>query len=154
MCNMEIYENNSNHLSAFIELNEIWISKYFKLEPADKELAKDPSIVFKNNGYLFSLVADNQVVGVCALFNEGNGVFELARMAVSEEHQGKGYGKALIGQCIKKAKELDAQKLYLVSNTILVPAINLYKKSGFIASNIGQHPVYSRANIVLEYKNT
>lgn len=151
--NMEIHENNPDHLNAFIELNESWITDHFELEDADKSLADDPAAIYKNNGYVFSIVEDNTVVGVCALFNEGNGVFEVARMAVSKHHQGKGYGKALINKCISKANELHAKKLYLVSNTVLDAAINLYRKSGFVTTATGQHPVYSRANIVLEYRD-
>jgi len=41
---------------------------------------------------MFSLVHEDKVVGVCALLNNGNGVFELARMAVSPSHQGQGFG--------------------------------------------------------------
>lgn len=151
---MEIHENNTNHLKEFIQLNEAWISKYFQIEQSDIELANNPSIIIDNGGYILSLVANNKVVGVCALFNDGQGVYELARMAVAENHQGKGYAKALINKSIKKAKELQANKLYLISNTKLKPAIALYKKYGFKTVRTGQHPVYSRANIEMQYENT
>ena len=93
-------------------------------------------------------------MGVCALFNEGNGVFELARMAVSPSHQCKGYGKALLEACLNKSQAINAQKVYLVSNTKLESAIALYKKFGFVTIQTGQHPVYSRADIVMELINT
>lgn len=96
---MKIEENNINHLESFIRLNEEWISKYFTIEKPDKDLASNPSKIIDDNGYVFSLVHDDEVIGVCALFNEGKGVFELARMAVSPSHQGKGYGKALLKTC-------------------------------------------------------
>jgi len=150
---MEIYENNRNHLNEFIQLNEEWISKYFQIEKSDIELANDPSIIINNGGYIFSLVENNNVVGVCALFNEGQGTYELARMAVTKNHQGKGYGKALITKCIEKAKELKARRLYLISNTKLKSAISLYEKCGFKCTKTGQHPVYSRANIEMQYEN-
>jgi hypothetical protein len=44
----------------------------------------------------------------------------------------------------------DAKKVYLVSNTKLASAIGLYKKYGFQTVSEGQHPIYSRANIVME----
>jgi len=151
---MKIHENNKEHLDDFIRLNEEWISKYFSLEKVDIELANNPSIIIQNKGYIFSIVSERKVAGVCALFNEGNGVFELARMAVSPNHQGKGLGKALMKACVSKAKEINAKKVYLVSNTKLQSAIELYKMFGFITIQLGQHPVYSRANIVMELKNT
>jgi len=151
---MKIHENNIEHLSDFIRLNEEWITKHFSIEEEDRKLATNPSKVIKNSGYIFSIVLENKVVGVCALFNEGDGVYELARMAVSPLFQGKGLGKELINSCILKAKLINAKKIYLISNTKLKAAIGLYKKSGFVTIQTGQHPVYSRANITMELKNT
>lgn len=150
---MEIYENNTGHLDAFIQLNEAWISKYFELETSDFELASNPSVIIENGGYIFSLVDNNHiVVGVCALFNKGNGAFELARMAVTESHQGKGYGKALVLRSIEKAKELGTKRLYLLSNTKLERAIALYEQCGFQRTKYGPHPVYSRVDIEMQYE--
>jgi len=151
---MEIYENEISHLKSFIQLNEAWIARYFEIEQADIELSNNPYNIIEKGGFIYSLVNNDTVVGVCALFNEGNGIYELARMAVDENHQGKGYGKALINKCIEKAKELNAIKLYLISNTKLETAISLYKKYGFNTIKTGQHPIYKRANIVMQYEST
>lgn len=147
---MEIHENNTNHLNDFINLNEEWILKYFSIEETDLELASNPYKVIENNGFIFSLVIEHEVVGVCALFNEGQGVYELARMAVAPKYQGRGFGNDLMNACISKAQKINAKKVYLVSNTKLEAAINLYKKFGFVAIQKGQHPVYSRANIIMQ----
>ncbi|WP_244732015.1 GNAT family N-acetyltransferase [Psychrosphaera aestuarii] len=146
---MTILENRQELLEDFIRLNEEWISHYFEIEEVDRELASDPMKVITNGGYIFSLVDDGVVKGVCALFNNGNGIFELARMAVSPNSQGKGYGKKLIEYALAKLTAIDAQQVYLVSNTKLTTAIGLYKKYGFKTTSQGQHPVYTRANIVM-----
>jgi len=146
---LEIVENESKYLNDFIRLNEEWIISYFQLEDVDRKLAANPQKVIDDGGYIYSLVSDNEVVGVCALFNEGNNVYELARMAVSPKHQGKGYGEKLINACLSKAKEIKATKIYLVSNTKLETAISLYKKHGFKTVAKEQHPIYSRANITM-----
>ena len=147
---MKLVENKKEFLSDFIRLNEEWISTYFEIEEVDRILAKNPYQIIENGGYIFSLISDSDVLGVCALFNEGNGVFELARMAVSPKHQGKGYGHKLISACLAKLEEIGASKVYLVSNTKLEAAIALYKRHGFETISEGPHPVYSRANIVME----
>jgi ribosomal protein S18 acetylase RimI-like enzyme len=149
---MEILENKKEYLHDFIRLNEAWISTYFKIEAVDIELAANPYKVIENGGFIFSVLVDDSVVGACALFNSGDGIYELARMAVSPEHQGKGYGNALIVTCIKKLKAIGATKVYLVSNTKLESAIALYKKHHFEVTFEGAHPVYLRANIVMERK--
>ena len=45
---------------------------------------------------------------MCALFNDGDGVYELARMAVSPSVQGKGYGSQLINHALLKLRSINA----------------------------------------------
>lgn len=150
---MEIRENDLSLLQDFIRLNEQWITTYFELEESDRVLAANPGKVVKEGGFIFSLVTgDSEVLGVCALFNEGNSVYKLAQMAVAPEHQGKGYANLLMTACMDKLTTLNAERVYLVSNTKLKPAIALYKKYGFITVSEGQDPIYVRANIVMERK--
>ena len=146
---MKIHENLEEHLPSFIKLNQDWISEYFEIEDIDIALAKNPKKIIDDGGFVFSLVDNKTIVGVCALFNEGNGVFELARMAVAKQCQGQGYGSVLIKTCLNKLNHIGASKVHLLSNTKLTTAINLYKKHGFETVSLGQHPVYSRANIIM-----
>ena len=147
---MEVIENKKIYLKEFIRLNEEWIQKYFEIEQIDIDLAENPYLIIEKGGYVFSIINDKKVIGVCALINNNNGIYELARMAVSNQYQGKGYGSVLIETCLKKLKDINAKKVYLVSNTKLETAINLYKKHGFYTISIGQHPIYKRANIEME----
>lgn len=147
---MEIIENSKSFLDDFIRLNEEWISKYFEIEDVDRNLASNPYRIIEDGGFIFSLVSENKVIGVCALFKQSDGIFELARMAISPSFQGEGHANILIEACLNKLQELKASKVYLVSNTKLEAAISLYKKYGFQIVSKGQHPIYSRANIVME----
>jgi len=147
---MKIIENNLEFLHDFIRLNEEWITEYFTIEPADKKLAENPTKIIDDGGYIFSLQVEKKIVGVCALFYVGDRQYELARMAVSSNYQGNGYGEKLIQCCIDKLSQINAKRVYLLSNTKLIAAISLYKKYGFKVVSEGQHPVYSRANIVME----
>jgi len=149
---MEIKENCTAHLGDFIRLNEEWISYYFQIEDVDRKLAKNPKKIIDNGGYIFSIVIDCKVIGVCALFDKGNGFFELARMAVSEKYRGNGYDEKLIKICIQKLKDIKAKEVYLISNTKLKLAITLYEKHGFKVSEICRHAAYSRANITMVQK--
>jgi len=147
---MRVLENSREHLDDFIRLNEEWISTYFNIEDADRRLADNPARVIDDGGYIFTLVEKGAVVGVCALFRESEGAFELARMAVPPEHQRKGYGDLLMGVCLRKLTDIKAVRVFIVSNTKLKTAVSLYKKHGFETTMLGQHPDYSRGNIVLE----
>ena len=75
--------------------------------------------------------------------------YELAKMAVSPRAQGKKIGYLLGKAIIQKAKDLGAKNLYLESNTILTPPINLYHKLGFRKIE-GHYTPYQRSNIQME----
>lgn len=147
---MEIVENDIQYSDQFIQLNELWISTYFKIEEADRKLAANPNKIIDEGGYLFCLVLQQEVIGTCALINQKNAVYELARMTVAPEHRGKHYGQRLIQACLSKLKEIKAKEVYLLSNTKLKAAINLYKKYMFQTVYEGPHPTYSRANIIMK----
>jgi GNAT superfamily N-acetyltransferase len=63
--------------------------------------------------------------------------------------QGKNIGWLLGKAAMEKARSLGAKKLYLESNTILQPAINLYHKLGF-KRVVGHTSPYERCNIQME----
>jgi GNAT superfamily N-acetyltransferase len=137
---------------AFQQLNEEWITKYFKMEEADHKALSNPqkSIIAKG-GFIFVALYNDEPVGVCALMKMNDPVydFELAKMAVSPAVQGKNIGWMLGMAVIDKARSVGAKKIYLESNTILQPAINLYHKLGF-KKVVGHATPYERCNIQME----
>jgi putative acetyltransferase len=147
---MPIELDNESHLGAFIRLNELWIAETFELEEADRQLASDPYQIVREGGHILSLVENGDVVGVCALFRESPTRFQLARMVVEPSQRGKGYGDVLIEAAIAQARQSGAESVYLLSNTVLQPAISLYRKHGFYTVTEGAHPIYARCNIVME----
>ena len=73
-----------------------------------------------------------EVAGTFALLKVSDTVFELSKMAVDEKFQGKNIGNAMMAFCLEEAKRMHLEKVTLHSNTILGPALHLYKKYGFI----------------------
>jgi len=149
---VKIVEYEEKYQNAFKALNEEWISTYFELEEPDRKALGNPkSYILDNGGKILVALYNDQPVGVCALIkmNDADYEYELAKMAVSPEAQGKNIGWLLAQAIINTAKELGASKLYLESNTALKPAINLYHKLGF-KKIIGRSTPYSRCNIQME----
>ena len=145
-----IVDFEPKYFGAFKQLNQEWISQYFKMEESDfKALDHAQEHILDKGGYILMALLNDTPVGACALIKMENNMFELAKMAVSPHVQGKGVGKLLGGAVIAKAKSLGADKLYLESNTILVPAISLYRKLGFVEV-IGAPSPYERCNIHME----
>lgn len=149
---MTILINRTEYLDAFIRLNEAWIRHYFQIEKADQVLARNPGKIIEDGGYVFTLLVNNEIAGGCALFKDDGNTFQLARMAVTPEHQGKGYGDALMQAVIDQLHAVEANRVYLLSNKKLKPAISLYAKYGFTIVSEGQHPDYVRCDIVMEKK--
>jgi len=136
----------------FKELNYAWINKYFKLEAADRRVLSNPQkyIIDEGGSVLFGMV-DQQVAGTCALIKLDNETYELAKMAVAEEFQGRHVGKKLGLAVIEAARALGAKRLILESNKKLIPALNLYKKLGFTpVCGDHQKSIYQRANITMQ----
>lgn len=142
--------NNHRHLPDFIALNENWIKQYFVLEAADVALAQNPQAIIENGGYVFSITDNDKVVAACALFNQGAGEFQLARMTVHVDWRGRGFADRLMLAVFAKLREIGAVRVYLLSNTKLVPAIALYKKYKFETVHLGPHEEYARVDIVME----
>jgi ribosomal protein S18 acetylase RimI-like enzyme len=148
--NVEIVDYQPRFKKAFQELNVRWISTYFKMEKADHETLDNPNqYIIKKGGFIFIALYNGDPVGTCALLPMDGHSFELVKMAVHPDAQGKNIGWLLGRACIAKAKSEGAKKLFLESNTILVPAINLYRKLGF--REVAKRPSpYERCNIQME----
>jgi ribosomal protein S18 acetylase RimI-like enzyme len=134
----------------FTSLNRAWVQKYFVIEPLDEAMLGNPKKFFIEKGsHIFFAKLGEEVAGTFALLKEGDGIYELSKMAVSEKFQGQKIGNHLLEFCIATATALGAKKIQLHSNTILGPAIHLYKKYGFIEVPLG-NPEYKRSNIKME----
>ena len=76
-------------------------------------------------------------------------IYELGKMAVTENAQGHGIGTMLLQHCLNIATKNSIHKLILYSNTKLGPAIHLYRKYGFTEVEL-EKGHYQRANIKME----
>lgn len=149
---VQIVDYQPQYLPVFKALNEEWITNYFEIEEADRKVLDNPEeYILSTGGKIFVALYKGEPLGVCALIKlkDNKYDYEMAKMAVSPKAQGKNMGWLLGQAVINYAKELGASKIYLESNTILKPAINLYYKMGF--KKITGHPTpYRRANIQME----
>ncbi|ABF43636.1 GCN5-related N-acetyltransferase [Candidatus Koribacter versatilis Ellin345] len=135
---------------AFRQLNEHWISKFFTLEEPDRIMLADPlGKIVSPGGAIFVACAGAEVIGTCALTPEHDGGFELVKMAVSEDWQGRGIGRKLLLFAIQEAKELGIKRLRLETSHKLGSAIHLYESVGF--KHVPAHPSpFVRADVFME----
>lgn len=130
---MEVVPFDPRHAAAFRELNLAWITMHFQVEPKDLEVLGDPSrSVLERGGAIFIAEAAGVAIGCVALIPHGDdGTLELGKMAVAEEHRGRGLGRRLLTRAISHARSVGAPKVYLESNTKLAAAMHLYESVGF-----------------------
>lgn len=141
-----------NYKDSFRDLNYEWLEKYFKVEEEDKKLLLNPmEEIIDKGGEVFFARINGDIVGTAALLKYDDKTYELAKMAVTEKAQGRQIGKKLAEAVINKARDNNADVLFLESNTKLTQAMGLYKKLGFqmVENNSSK---YERSTIKMELK--
>ena len=133
--------------SDFETLNLQWIKKYFKVEEEDSRILKNPeSYVIDGGGQIFFALKDGKAIGTAAMILTKERIFELSKMAVDSSYQGLGIGRMLINECIDFAKCRSADEIFLITNDILLPALELYNSSGFELDEDYDDNRYERGN--------
>jgi putative acetyltransferase len=138
---------------AFRVLNEQWIAKYFVLEEKDVQILRQPEKhILAPGGHIYFATLDDEIVGCCALIAIGPDAYEVAKMAVNEEHRNQGIGKSLLAHVITRAKALGARRLVLETNSKLMNAIHVYQSLKFrhIDPLRVEPSPYKRANVFME----
>lgn len=140
--------------SAFAALNYEWIEHYFKVEEEDRKALDNPvRYALEPGGEIFFVLEGQEPVGTVAMVPKPNQstrpltrVFELAKMAVRPDRQGRGYSKLLMDRCLSFARAQGADEVMLVTNDILAPALGLYSAAGFVATQYSDSR-YERGNL-------
>ncbi|MGZ3721404.1 MAG: GNAT family N-acetyltransferase [Bdellovibrionales bacterium] len=137
----------SRYREAFKAMNVEWIEKHFKIEKKDLDQLDAPEACLAGGGQIFFVIANGEAIATCALYKIGEHEYEIAKMAVRPDFRGSGLGHLLMTAAENWAVTQGARELLILSNTVLEPAIALYKKHGFITTHLGPHPDYERCNI-------
>jgi len=139
----------------FARLNIEWLERWFVVEAIDREVLSDPEthILAAGGRVLFAINDDERAVGTVALKHEGQGVYELTKMAVDPAQRGSGVGRLLMQQALAVFRQLEGRELFLESSSLLAPALKLYESVGFVhhpAPRPGSH--YARADVYMVWE--
>lgn len=143
--------------AAFHDINAEWIRCMFTLEATDREVLENPGarVIAPGGDILFVEAEGLGVVGTCALQKTGEGQFELTKMGVVESARGRKAGAFLLDATIRRAAELGAVNLYLLTNRKCASAIHLYEKAGFVhdAETMARFSArYERCDVAMRYR--
>ena len=147
MKDLNIVSYKKKYKADFEKLNREWIEEFFQMEDEDFYTLQNPeSYVIEKNGEIFFALYDQKVIGTAAMIPFSDGIFELAKMSVMKGYQGRGVGKLLLKRCIQFAQEKQADEIFLLTNDVLKPALNLYLSCGFKIKDKYDDERYKRGN--------
>ena len=150
-----IEELTPSRREDFKRLNIEWIDHWFTVEQADLDVLDDPEGHVLAGGVRIFLPVDDatdDAIGCVALKAEGEGVFELSKMAVAPDRRGGGIGRLLMDAVLDAFRAAGGTMLYLESNRRLEPALALYRRSGFVEREPPHPSPYSRADIYMVWE--
>ena len=151
--NLKIETFKEDYSTNFRSLNLEWIEEYFEVESEDLKILNDPKgYVIDKGGQIFFAIKDDSIIGTSAMIPIKQGVFELAKMAVNKTFQGQGIGRLLMSASLNFAKDNNASDVFLITNDKLLPAMELYKSSGFIVDKNYDDNRYRRGNTKLKLR--
>jgi putative acetyltransferase len=137
--------------TAFRDINLEWIERYFAVEAKDREVLGDPqTYILGPGGAILLACEDGKPVGVVSLILIADREVELAKMGVRPSAQGKGAWRMLVEAAIAKAREMGMRRIYIETNSVLGPALKLYRDAGFQPLKLAVPSPYARADVQLE----
>lgn len=140
----------------FRDINRAWIETMFTMEAADHEILDHPrdKILVPGGDILFVESARAGIIGTGALKKTGHNDFELTKMGVLESARGSQAGAFLLAALIRRAMDLNADTLYLLTNKKCAAAVHIYEKMGFVhdAHIMRDYGAgYARCNVAMRY---
>lgn len=156
MPTLRIHPFSDDLAQAFHDINVEWIGAMYLIEQTDRDVLENPRarIIDAGGDILFVEAEGLGIVGACALQKTGPRQFELTKMGVLEAARGRKAGEFLLHAVIARAREMGAERLYLLSNAKSEAAVHLYEKLGFvhdagIMAEFGAR--YARCNVAMLY---
>lgn len=147
---IEIIPYQNKYQPDFKRLNLEWLDKYNLTESHDLEILEDPDgTVIAGGGCIFLAKEEDEIVGTAGLWRENDEEYELVKMAVDPVYRGKGISKLLLDKCLAEAKQLNAGRIILFSNSQLKTALKLYEMYGFRHVAVENSP-FETADVKME----
>lgn len=150
---MEIVQYQAQYKNAFIQFNTDWIVDNFGfLEEEDRDTFRQIEDSLAAGAMIYFAVEHGTVLATCMAKPEGDGgtTWELCKLASNKRVPHPGAGSAVFAAAMDWAIGHGAQKLFLVSNSKLKPALHIYEKYGFHEVKLGDYG-YVRGDIAFEY---
>ena len=107
---------------------------YTRVTPGlfEEQFGTDTELLSERQCFLCN--SEENIIGTATAWLDnlgGNSLGRIHWLAIMPEQQGNGLAKPLLTVICKRLKELGHSKTYLTTQSVRIPAINLYAKFGF-----------------------
>ncbi|MCD8085088.1 MAG: GNAT family N-acetyltransferase [Clostridiales bacterium] len=148
---MKIIPFEERYRQDFIDFNTDWIvSNFGRLEEHDLETFETIDETLQGGGMIFFAVEEDTALAACMAAPMEGTTWEICKLGSNKNLPHKGAGSAVFRACMDWALDHGAQRLFILSNSRLKPALHIYEKFGFREVRLDNYE-YVRGDIAFEY---
>ena len=109
-----------------------WLNMDLSFQKIDDEIISFPSMYGPPKGVFLLAIKEGEIAGGVGLRALENKICEMKRLFVYDRFRKGGTGRLLCCELINRAGILECSKMRLDTLGSMTPALNLYKKLGFV----------------------
>lgn len=129
---MKVIPFEEKYRQDFIDFNTEWIiSNFGFLEEHDKETFEKIDDEMKLGAMIFFAVENDVALATCMAMPMQGTTWEICKLGSNKNVPHKGAGSAVFEAAMKWALNHGAERLFILSNSKLKPALHIYRKYGF-----------------------
>lgn len=149
---MKVIPFEEKYRQSFIDFNTDWIvSNFGFLEKHDKETFEKIDEEMEAGAMIFFAVEDDIALATCMAMPLEGTTWELCKLGSNKNIPHKGAGSAVFEASMKWALDNGAERIFILSNSKLKPALHIYEKYGFREIKLDDYE-YVRGDIAFEYR--
>lgn len=149
---MKVIPFEEQYRQDFIDFNTDWIvSNFGFLEEHDRQTFAGIDEAMQNGGMIFFAVEDSgTALATCMAVPMEGKTWEICKLGSNKHLPHRGAGSAVFAAAMQWALDHGAQRLFILSNSKLKPALHIYRKFGFREIRLENYE-YVRGDIAFEY---
>ena len=148
---MKIIQFEEKYRQDFIDFNTDWIvSNFGSLEEHDIETFEKIDKEITAGAMIFFAVENEIALATCMAKPMKEKTWEICKLGSNKKVPHKGAGSAVFEAAMNWALNHGAEKLFILSNSQLKPALHIYRKYGFKEIKLDNYE-YVRGDIAFEY---
>ncbi|MCD8118004.1 MAG: GNAT family N-acetyltransferase [Lachnospiraceae bacterium] len=147
---MKIIPFEERYRQDFIDFNTDWIvSNFGFLEENDLRTFEKIDEEMQRGAMIFFAVDHDTALATCMSRPMEGTTWEICKLGSNRNVPHRGAGSAVFRASMEWAKDHGAQKLFIISNSSLKPALHIYEKYGFKEIKLDSYE-YVRGDIAFE----